>query len=67
MNKEENMDRPRVDELYHNLRLLNLTDDVQQKEAILGITSPPTAPKGDYSGLLRYLACMVRSSYSPMY
>jgi len=50
------MDRPVVDILYHNLRLLNLTDDIQQKEAILGLTSHLTEPRGDYNGLLKYLA-----------
>jgi len=50
------MDRPVVDSLYHNLRLLNLTDDIQHKEAILGITSHLTEPQGNYNGLLKYLA-----------
>lgn len=45
-----------VDEFYHSLRLLNLTEDVQQKEAVLGITSHLTTQGGDYNGLLKYLA-----------
>ncbi len=56
MKKEENMLRQQADELYHNLRLLNLTDDITQKEAILGITTHLTVPGGDYNGLLKYLA-----------
>jgi len=36
--------------------VLNLTNDVQQKEAIRGITSHLTDPGGDYNGLLKYLA-----------
>lgn len=48
--------RQQVDELYHNLRLLNVTDDIQQKEAILGITAHLTVSGGDYNGLLKYLA-----------
>jgi len=50
------MNKYDVDELYHNLRLLNVTEDLQQKEAILGITSHLTVQGGDYNGLLKYLA-----------
>lgn len=50
------MQRDKVDELYHNLRLLNLSESTTEKEAILGITAHLTAPGGDYIGLLRYLS-----------
>lgn len=50
------MNKYEVDEYYHDLRMLYLSSDVQQKEAILGITTHLTTPEGDYNGLLRYLA-----------
>jgi len=50
MNKEE------LDQLYHNLRELCITEDVFQKEAVAGITNHLTQPQGDYQGLLRFLS-----------
>lgn len=52
------MDKPYIDELYHQLRLLYITDDIPQKEAIMGLVSHLTKPsktQGDYVGLLRFL------------
>ena len=49
MNKQE------IDKLYHDLRELCVSDDIQQKEAILGITLHLTT-HGDYTELLRFLA-----------
>lgn len=50
------MNKVQLDELYHELRKLCVTDDVFQKEAIAGITSHLTQPCGDYTGLLRFLS-----------
>lgn len=50
------MDKKVIDELYHNLRELCVTEDIQQKEAVLGITTHLTIPGGDYNGLLKFLA-----------
>ena len=50
------MNKKQLDELYHNLRELCLTEDLVQKEAIEGIVSHLTAPNGDYAGLLRFLS-----------
>lgn len=50
------MDKPTLDNLYHNLQELCVTDDIQQKEAVLGITTHLAGyPDGDYSGLLKFL------------
>ncbi len=51
------MEKEFLDELYHQLRELSVTDDIQQKEAIKGITDHLTTltSKGDYTGLLRFL------------
>lgn len=49
------MNKLQLDELYHNLRELYLTDDIPQKEAVMGIVSHLTQPPGDYAGLLRFL------------
>ena len=51
------MDKEFIDELYHQLRVLYLEDDVEQKEAIRGIVSHLTNPdssQGDYTGLLKF-------------
>ena len=50
------MDKSQWDHYYHELRKLSLTDDLIQKEAIVGITTHLTKPGGDYQGLLRFLA-----------
>lgn len=53
------MQREQMDEFYHQLRVLNQENDIQQKEAIMGITShlaQPLASRGDYIGLLRFLS-----------
>ena len=50
------MNKVELDELYHNLRELCVTEDTQQKEAVLGITAHLTNPGGDYIGLLRFLS-----------
>lgn len=50
------MDRRFIDALYHELRLLCVTDDSIQKEAMAGIASHLTNPQGDYPGLLRFLS-----------
>lgn len=50
------MNKEQLDELYHNLRELCITDDLIQKEAVAGIVSHLTEPKGDYRGLLRFLS-----------
>ena len=50
------MDKVQLDELYHNLRQLCVTDDLIQKEAVAGIVSHLTEPQGDYTGLLRFLS-----------
>lgn len=49
------MDKAFIDELYHNLRELCVTDDIPQKEAVAGIVSHLAQPQGDYPGLLRFL------------
>ncbi len=49
------MNKMQIDELYHNLRKLNVIEDVQQKEALAGIASHLTVKGGDYNGLLRFL------------
>lgn len=49
------MDKVQLDELYHNLRELCITDDILQKEAVAGIISHLTEPRGNYVGLLRFL------------
>ena len=53
------MEKEFIDELYHQLRLLYLSGDTQEKEAIRGITSHLTqssSTQGDYVGLLRFLS-----------
>ncbi len=50
------MNKPELDIYYHNLRELCVTDDIEQKEAILGITNHLTTTGGDYNGLLKFLA-----------
>ena len=49
------MNRRQLDEMYHLLRELNTSGDMVQQEAIAGIVSHLTTPKGDYTGLLRFL------------
>lgn len=49
------MDKEFIDMLYHKLRELSLTNDLQQKQAVQGITNHLTTT-GDYAGLLRFLA-----------
>lgn len=49
------MDKKQLDELYHNLRVLCVTGDLPQKDAVAGIVSHLTRPQGDYTGLLRFL------------
>ena len=49
------MNQEQLDNFYHNLRELCITNDTQQKEAVAGITSHLTHPQGDYTGLLRFL------------
>lgn len=49
------MDKIQIDELYHNLRELYVTNDVLQKEAIEGLITHLSKPSGNYDGLLRYL------------
>jgi hypothetical protein len=52
------MEKQYVDELYHQLRHLYITNDITQKEAIMGLVSHLTQPSktlGDYVGLLRFL------------
>ena len=49
------MNRRQMDEMYHLLRELNTSGDMVQQEAIAGIVSHLTTPKGDYTGLLRFL------------
>ncbi len=44
-----------MDEFYHQLRELNLSDDIFEKAAIAGIVSHLTGRDGDYVGLLRFL------------
>jgi hypothetical protein len=53
------MNKPQIDELYHSLRLLYLSNDEEQKQAILGIVSHLSKPYslgGDYAGLLQFLS-----------
>lgn len=49
------MNKEQLDEHYHNLRVLCVTNDVPQKEAVAGITAHLTQLQGDYIGLLRFL------------
>jgi len=50
------MEKQEIDQLYHQLRLLNVKDDILQKEAVAGIVSHLTDTHGDYTGLLRFLS-----------
>jgi len=49
------MNKAQLDELYHNLRVMSFSEDITQKEAVVGIVSHLTTPQGDYGGLLRFL------------
>ncbi len=49
------MNRIQLDEMYHQLRELNTSQDLIQQEAVVGIVSHLTTPLGDYTGLLRFL------------
>jgi hypothetical protein len=49
------MEKAFIDELYHQLRELCVTDDIPAKEAISGLVSHLTRSDGDYPGLLKFL------------
>ena len=48
------MNKSQLDDYYHLLRELCISDDIVQKEAVAGITSHLTGTGGDYNGLLRF-------------
>lgn len=49
------MEKAFIDELYHQLRELCVTDNIPAKEAMFGLVSHLTRSDGDYPGLLRFL------------
>lgn len=50
------MEKQDLDEFYHLLRELCVTDDIVQKEAVAGLVTHLTQPTGNYMGLLRFLS-----------